>query len=190
MKLPALEGLLFIVGEDGLSIEKIESILEVSYEELKELIKQLCDTYNDPSRGLQLLVLGNKLKLTTKKEQKEYYERLVEEDDSALSQSALETLAIIAYNEPVTRVMVDEIRGIGSSHTIRKLISKNLIKEVGRSDAPGRPILYGVTDEFLDHFGLSSVSELPTLSEIKKEEVEEDLYHTRYQENEEKIESE
>lgn len=190
MKLPALEGLLFIVGEDGLSIDKIESILDVSYEELKELIKQLCDTYNDPSRGLQVLVLGNKLKLTTKKEQKEYYERLVEEDDSTLSQSALETLAIIAYNEPVTRVMVDEIRGIGSSHTIRKLISKNLIKEVGRSDAPGRPILYGVTDDFLDHFGLSSVSELPTLSEIKQEEVEEDLYHTRYQEDEEKVESE
>lgn len=183
MKAAALEGLLFIVGEDGLDVKKIEEILEISYEELKDLIKELCDIYSDPKRGLQLLVLGNKLKLTTKKEHKEYYERLIVEDDSILSQAALETLAIIAYNEPITRVRIDEVRGISSSHMVRKLISKNLIKEVGRSDLPGRPILYGVTDEFLDYFGLSSTKELPKLEEVTISEEETDLYTTKYSEN-------
>lgn len=185
MKLGALEGLLFVVGEDGLEVEKIESILDISYDELKDLIKQLCDIYSDSNRGLQLLVLGNKLKLTTKKEHKEYYEKLVEADDSNLSQSALETLAIIAYNEPITRIKIDEIRGINSSHMVRKLLSKNLIKEKGRSEQPGKPILYGITDEFLDYFGLSSVSELPQLTEIEKIQIEEDLYKTRYNDDKE-----
>lgn len=185
MKVGILEGLLFVVGEEGLEVEKIESILDVTYEELKDLIKQLCDVYADTNRGLQLLVLGNKLKLTTKKEHKEYYEKLIEEEDSNLSQAALETLAIIAYNEPITRIKVDEIRGINSSHMVRKLLSKNLIKEKGRSDQPGRPILYGVTDEFLDYFGLSSTSELPKLTEIEKIDIEEDLYHTRYNDEKE-----
>lgn len=185
MKLGVLEGLLFIVGEDGLELEKIESILDISYDELKVLIKDLCDVYADSSRGLQLLVLGNKLKLTTKKEHKEYYEKLIEEEDSTLSQAALETLAIIAYNEPITRVKIDEIRGINSSHMVRKLLSRNLIKEKGRSDQPGRPILYGVTDEFLDYFGLSSTAELPELTEIEKIDIEEDLYQTRYNDEKE-----
>jgi segregation and condensation protein B len=184
MKVAALEGLLFIVGEDGLDINKIEEILEVTYEELKELIKELCDMYSEANRGLQLLVLGNKLKLTTKKEHKEYYEKLVEEDDNILSQAALETLAIIAYNEPITRMKVDEVRGISSSHMIRKLLSKNLVKEVGRSDLPGRPILYGVTDEFLDYFGLSSTEELPKLEEVSISDEEKDLYTTRYNDSE------
>ncbi len=180
MKVAVLEGLLFIVGDEGLDINKIEEILEVSYDELKVLIKELCETYSNSNRGLQLLVLGNKLKLATKKEHKEYYEKLIMEDDSILSQAALETLAIIAYNEPITRVKVDEIRGIASSHMVRKLLSRNLIKEVGRSDLPGRPILYGVTDEFLDYFGLSSTEELPKLEEVQITEEEQDLYTTRY----------
>lgn len=185
MKLGVLEGLLFVVGEEGLEVEKIESILDITYDELKELIKELCDIYADPNRGLQLLVLGNKLKLTTKKEHKEYYEKLIEEEDSNLSQAALETLAIIAYNEPITRIKVDEIRGINSSHMIRKLLSKNLIQEKGRSNQAGRPILYGVTDDFLDYFGLSSTSELPKLEELSKEDIEEDLYQTRYNDEKE-----
>lgn len=185
MKLAALEGLLFVVGEDGLDVKKAEEILEVSYEELKELIKELCAIYADPKRGLQLLVLGNKLKLATKKEQKSYYEKLIEEEDATLSQAALETLAIIAYNQPIPCVKVDEIRGISSRHMIRKLLSKNLIKEMGKSDLPGRPTLYGVTDDFLDYFGLSSTSELPKLEEIEIQDVEEDLYTTRYQDGKE-----
>lgn len=184
MKIAALEGLLFIVGEDGIDIKKIEDILEVSYEEAKEMIKELCKIYSSPERGLQLYVLGNRLKLTTKKEHSSFYKKLVIEEDSTLSQAALETLAIIAYNQPITRTKIDEIRGISSGHMIRKLISKNLIKEVGKSEEAGRPSLYGTTNDFLDYFGLSSINDLPEIEEEKKENSENDLYHARYNEEE------
>lgn len=179
-----LEGLLFVVGEDGLSLEQIKEVLEIDDEKLKELVKELTNIYNDNKRGICLCVLGNKLKLTTKKEHKSYYEKLVEVQDTELSQAALETLAIVAYNQPVTRIKVDEIRGISSSHMIRKLVSRDLIEEKGRSDSPGRPILYGVTNGFLDYFGLASISELPTLETVEIKEEEKDLFSSKYKENE------
>jgi segregation and condensation protein B len=126
--------------------------------------------------------------LTTKPEHKEYYQRLVEENDSnKLSNAALETLAIIAYNEPITRLDIDELRGVSSSHIIRKLIAKDLIKEVGRADTIGRPILYGITNDFLDYFGLSSKEDLPQIKELNEaiEKEETDLFLSRYQENNE-----
>ena len=185
MKTGVLEGLLFLVGEDGLDVKQVEEILNCSYEEVKEMIKELCNIYNDEKRGLRLVVYGNRLKLTTKSEHKEYYEKLVSNDDSVLTQAALETLAIVAYNEPSTCIKIDEIRGVSSRHMVRKLISKNLVKEIGKSDLPGHPLLYGVTDEFLDHFGLSSVSELPALEKIELTKEDTDLYHTRYQDDKE-----
>ena len=105
-----------------------------------------------------------------------------EEASETLSNSALETLAIIAYNEPITRVTIDEIRGVSSAHIVRKLVFKNLIKEVGKSELPGRPILYGVTDQFLDYFGLSSTKELPKI-EIEENFEEKELYDSKYNEN-------
>lgn len=179
-----LEGLLFVVGEEGLSIDQITEILEISDDELKKIVGQLSLDYNDDNRGIVLKVLGNRLKLTTKEEHKKYYEKLVEIENTELSQAALETLAIIAYNEPVTRIKVDELRGISSSHMIRKLLSRDLIEEKGRSDAPGRPILYGVTNQFLDYFGLSSTSELPKLEEIEVLDEETDLFESKYKETE------
>ena len=108
---------------------------------------------------------------------------VVNEENNSLSSSALETLAIVAYNEPITRVEVDEIRGVQTGQLIRKLVAKGLIKEAGRSNLPGRPILYKTTTEFLDYFGLKSISELP---EIKMPEVKKDdgvsLYETKYTE--------
>ncbi len=175
-----LEGLLFIKGEDGLTLDKIKEIMEIDDTELSRLIDELTDEYSSDKRGINLVVLGNKLKLATKKEHYNYYEKLVLDDDSILSQAALETLAIIAYNQPITRVKVDEIRGINSSHMIRRLLSLDLIKELGRSDEPGRPNLYGVTDAFLDYFGLSSTDELPKLEEIEIEDGEEDLFASKY----------
>lgn len=183
MKIAALEGLLFIVGEDGMDIRQIEEVLEISHEEALNLIKKLCEIYESKERGLQLYVLGNRLKLTTKKEHFHFYKKLALEESPILSQAALETLAIIAYNQPITRMKIDEVRGISSGHMIRRLISKNLIKEVGKSDEAGRPTLYGITNEFLDYFGLSDISELPKIEEKIKEEREEDLYHVRYNEN-------
>ena len=184
-KQAVLEGLLFAVGEEGLSIEKIEEIMEISYDDLKDVISLLKQSYDSDERGIKLDVLGNRLKLTTKSIHKEYYQKLLEDEDSGiLSQAALETLAIIAYNQPITRIDVDEIRGVASAHMIKKLVSRDLIKEVGRSETAGRPILYGVTDEFLDYFGLASIDELPKIDEIKVNDEEKDLFNSKYNEQE------
>jgi len=186
-----LEGLLFVVGEDGLTLDQIEDVLEIGEEESHNLIMELKKDYEDDSRGLRIDFLGNRFKLTTKFEHKKYYQKLIENPETnTLSQAALETLAIIAYNEPITRVQVDAIRGVGSTSIIRKLVAKGFIKESGRSDIPGRPILYETTNEFLDYFGLSSVEDLPNIEDIietSPEEVDDntDLYTSRYEEVEE-----
>ncbi len=180
-----LEGLLFVVGEDGLTLKQIEEILEIDEEDAKDLLVSLREDYNSNDRGIRIDFLGNSFKLTTKKEHKDYYQKLLEnEEANHLSQSALETLAIIAYNEPVTRVEVDEIRGVSSSQMIRKLVAKGFVKEVGRSELPGRPILYKTTSEFLDYFGLATVDDLPKFEEFVKQEESDDidLYHSKYKE--------
>lgn len=183
-----LEGLLFVVGDDGLDLDEISRVLEISKDDVKELIKELQNDYQSDSRGIRIDFLGDKLKLTTKKEHNMYYQKLLTtEDNNNLSQAALETLAIIAYNQPITRVKVDELRGISNNHIIRKLVAKGLIKEGGRSNMPGRPILYETTSEFLDYFGLSSIDELPDMRDFLEEEEKEteddvDLYQSKYKE--------
>lgn len=181
-----LEGLLFVVGEDGLTLNQMVDILNISMEEAKELIGILKEKYESKDSGIRINFLGNTFKLTTKKEHREYYQKLIENPESnALSQAALETLAIIAYNQPITRGDVDEIRGVSSSQMIRKLVAKGFIKEIGRSDAVGRPILYKTTSEFLDYFGLATIEDLPKMEEFIKEEIEDnntDLYHSKYKE--------
>ena len=183
-----IEGLLFVVGDDGLDLDEISKILEISKDETKELIKELQNDYQSSDRGIRIDFLGDKLKLTTKKEHNMYYQKLLTtEDNNNLSQAALETLAIIAYNQPITRVKVDELRGISNNHIIRKLVAKGLIKEGGRSNMPGRPILYETTSEFLDYFGLSSIDELPDMRDFLEEEEKEaeddvDLYQSKYKE--------
>ncbi len=183
-----LEGLLFVVGEDGLTLDQIEEVLEITEEEVKALVNDLKQSYEAEDRGLRIDFLGNRLKLTTKFEHREYYQKLLENPETnILSQAALETLAIIAYNEPVTRMQVDKIRGVSSSQMIRKLVAKGLIKESGRSDLPGRPILYETTNDFLDYFGLKNIEELPDMEkyiEEAEEEVDEekDLYTSKYKE--------
>jgi len=185
-----LEGLLFVVGEDGLTLDQIEEVLELKEEEVKELVNDLKHSYEEEDRGLRIDFLGNRLKLTTKFEHREYYQKLLENPETnILSQAALETLAIIAYNEPVTRMQVDKIRGVSSSQMIRKLAAKGLIKESGRSDLPGRPILYEITNDFLDYFGLSNIEELPDMEkyiEASEEDIKEekDLYTSKYKEEE------
>ena len=190
MNKAVLEGLLFVVGEDGLTLEQIEDVLEINEEETKELIRELKKDYESEERGLRIDFLGNRFKLTTKFEHKQYYQKLIENPETnTLSQAALETLAIIAYNEPITRMQVDAIRGVESVSVMRKLVAKGFIKEAGRSELPGRPILYETTNEFLDFFGLSSIDDLPNIQDILQnvEEVEDenkDLYTSKYEENE------
>lgn len=191
MKLQSvLEGLLFVVGEEGLTLEQIRRTLEIDEEEAKKLVQSLKAEYEmSDSRGLRIDFLGNKFKLTTKKEHRAYYQRLIENPDTnTLSQAALETLAIIAYNEPITRVSVDNLRGVTSAQMIRKLVAKGFIKESGRSNLPGRPILYETTNEFLDYFGLSTIEDLPDMRDFLEEETEiiedTDLYQSKYKEPE------
>lgn len=185
MKLKAiLEGLLFVVGEEGISKEKLLNILDVSEEELQKLLDDYSMNLSKEDRGLSLEKYNDNYKLVTKKEHVDYYKKLVDvEISDTLSPAALETLAIIAYNQPITRLMVDEIRGVSSVYVMRRLILKNLIKEIGKSELPGRPILYGVTDQFLDYFGLKSLDELPEIDEEKPIETKE-LFSSKYKEEE------
>lgn len=184
MKLAALEGLLFLSGEDGISFQKLKDILEIDENELNELLNNLNNKYIDSTSGLKLVKYDNYYKITTKEEHRDYYKKLVTiEDESILSQACLETLAIIAYNGPITRIQVDEIRGINSSHMIRRLIAKNLIEDVGKADLPGRPHLYQVTKDFLDYFGLESIKDLPIIEEKEVEDVETNLFESKYHEN-------
>ena len=179
-----LEGLLFVVGEDGLTLDQIEDVLNINEEQSRELIRSLKHDYEDDSRGLRIDFLGNRFKITTKFEHKEYYQKLIENPETNfLSQAALETLAIIAYNEPITRISVDEIRGVNSSQMIRNLVSKGFIVEDGKSDLPGKPNLYKTTNYFLDYFNLSSIDELPKIDMDDIEVLEDDdLFNTRYKE--------
>lgn len=180
-----IEGLLFVIGEDGLTLEQIVEITGRSLDEVKDSLTSLREKYEKEERGIRIHFLGNTFKLTTKKEHKEFYQKLIETPGtSSLSQSALETLAIIAYNQPVTRIEVDEIRGISSAQMMRKLVAKNFIKEVGRSSLPGRPILYKTTSEFLDYFGLATIEDLPKVEQLTEMNKNDgiDLYKSKYQE--------
>ncbi len=179
-----LEGLLFIVGNEGLNINQICEILELEEPEVLVLIDELIENYSSEDRGIELKKLGDTYKLTTKEVHKAYYQKLSEISDVRnLSQSALETLAIIAYNEPITRLQVDQLRGVNSSQIIRSLVAKDFVKELGKAESPGRPNLYGITKEFLDYFGLSSRDELPKFEEIKQDDNIE-LYTSKYSEEE------
>ncbi len=181
-----LEGLLYVSGDDGLTLKQVMSILSLNEEEAKNLVYRLKRNYEEEDRGLRLNYLGNTFKLTTKQEHKEYYEKLLENPSThTLSQAALEVLAIIAYNEPVTRGQVDEMRGVDSIFVLRKLLAKGLIKESGRSNLPGHPILYKTTDDFLDYFGLSTKEDLPDISITIDDSEEKDLFQSNYHEEKE-----
>lgn len=182
-----LEGLLYVQGDNGLTLKEVMSILNLSEEEAKDVVYKLKIAYENDNRGLRLSYLGNTFKLTTKQEHKDYYERLLESPRThTLSQAALEVLAIIVYNEPITRGQVDEMRGVDSTFMMRKLLAKGLIKESGRSDMPGHPTLYKTTDDFLDYFGLSTKDDLPDISKLEVElgeDGEKDLFQSNYKEN-------
>ena len=179
-----IEGLLYVQGDLGLTIDDVSNVLEISPEEAKELILSLKQDYINEDRGLRINYLGNTFKLTTKEEHKEYFKKLLENPkNNVLSNQALETLAIIAYNEPVTRLDIDEIRGVDSVYVVRRLLAKGLIKECGRSDKPGHPILYKTTSEFLDYFGLASKEDLPKIEVLEENNEDKDLFKSTYKED-------
>ena len=178
-----IEGLLYVQGDLGLTINQIEDILEVPEEEAKILVLNLKNYYEENNRGLRINYLGNTIKLTTKEEHQKYYQKLLESPSSNnLSESALEVLAIIAYNEPITRGDLEKLRRVDSTYVLRRLLAKGLIKECGKSDLPGRPILYKTTDDFLDYFGLASIKDLPNIELLEEDNSPKDLYTSIYKE--------
>ncbi|QSB50202.1 SMC-Scp complex subunit ScpB [Parageobacillus toebii] len=182
-----VEGLLFAAGDEGLSLQQIAAVLEIEEEQAQAIIHMLKEEYEQQKRGIQLIELAGVFQLATKKEHAPYLKKLVESPSStSLSQAALETLAIIAYRQPITRAEIEEIRGVKSDKPIQTLIAKALIKEVGRAEGTGRPILYGTTKEFLDYFGLKTLEELPPLPELQGDdeaEKEADLFFEKFEEN-------
>ena len=177
-----LEALLFAVGSEGLSLEELTNILEKDADDILKDLDKLNEKYKSEESGIELKLLGNSYKLTTKESEVEYLKKLATETSNNLTEAALETLAIIAYNEPITRVQIDEIRGINSSNMIRNLIAKGLIENSGKSDLPGRPNLYKTTPFFLDYFNLSNINELPEIEEEVEVLEDDDLYKSRYSE--------
>ncbi|MEB1808726.1 MAG: SMC-Scp complex subunit ScpB [Bacillaceae bacterium] len=189
-----IEGLLFVAGEDGLTEEQLASILKVERETVQEALHDLEVDLKEMKRGMQLIEMAGAYQLTTKPEHALYFQKLVEAPGhTGLSQAALETLAIVAYKQPITRVEIEEIRGVKTEKAIQTLTAKLLIKDVGRAEGSGRAILYGTTKEFLDYFGLKSLKELPPLPDKVDEgffEEDEDLFFKKFEEGMETLLSE
>ena len=178
-----IEALLYVCGDEGLTLSELSDIIEKPIDECKEMVLSLKEKYVNEDRGLRINYLGNSFKLTTKEEYSPYFKKLVETSrNNTLSDQALETLAIIAYNEPITRVQIDEMRGVDSVYIVRRLLARGLIKECGKSDLPGKPTLYKTTDEFLDYFNLASKEDLPRIEMEDEESGEKDLYTSSYKE--------
>jgi segregation and condensation protein B len=182
----AIEGLLFVVGDEGMTAADIATVLEMKEETVSEALSALRLLYKEQQRGLQIVEMAGAFRLTTRPEHAPYFKKLATSPlHSSLSQAALETLAIVAYRQPITRMEIDDIRGVKSDRAIHTLSSKLLIKEVGRAKGPGRPILYGTTAFFLDHFGLNNLDELPPLPDNVDEsslEDEADLFFKKFEE--------
>lgn len=182
-----LESLLFAAGDEGLSLKQLAEVLEVDEQKAMEIIEDIKQEYDQNSeRGIMIVQLAGTYQLATKKVNAPYLKKLVDSPHTTtLSQAALETLAIIAYKQPITRAEIEEIRGVKTERPLHTLMSKALIKEVGRAEGTGRAYLYGTSKEFLDYFGLKSIEELPQLPEKAEDEFiqeEADLFFEKFNE--------
>ena len=158
-----VEAILFVTG-DAVEKKELCRALEITEGELSETLDALESGYDFDRRGLRLLRFGDHVQLGTRPDYAPYVERLLQPvQKQSLSQAVMETLAVIAYRQPVTKAEIEQIRGVKCDYSVQSLITKGLIAEVGRKEALGRPILYGTTDAFLRHFCISSVSELPEI---------------------------
>ena len=167
-----IEAVLFTMG-DSVPLEKIAAVLELGKEETQFIIRQMMLRYEEEDRGIKIIELDGAYQMCTKKEMYEYLIRIAKQPKKqVLTDVLLETLSIIAYKQPITKMEIEKIRGVSSDHAVNKLIEFNLVEEKGRLEAPGRPVLFGTTEEFLRCFGLSSLSELPELSMEAREEMQ------------------
>lgn len=159
----AIESLLFVSGEP-LNVKDISNALEMSIKSVNNILNEMIEDYEREERGINIICINGDYQFATKSCNSEYIQKLLKKNKrQSLSQASLESLAIIAYKQPITRIDIDEIRGVKSESAILRLIEKGLIKEVGRLEVPGRPILYGTTEEFLRQFSLKELKELPSL---------------------------
>lgn len=175
----AVEAILFTMG-DSVELSKIASAIEHDEETTRKIIHQMMDKYKAEDRGIQIVELEDSFQLCTKKQNYDYLIRIAKQPKRyVLTDVLLETLSIIAYKQPVTKLEVEKIRGVKSDHAVNKLVEYNLACEVGRLDAPGKPILFGTTEEFLRRFSIQSVDDLPVLNpeqvEHFKSEAEEEV---------------
>lgn len=165
-----IEAILFACGRE-VEIKELMSTLEMSSEEILTIIESMKQDYLQNERGIEIIKVNDALQLTTKKDYYEYiYPIFDKRSKPNLSNAALETLSIIAYNPKITRAEIEAIRGVNSDGTMYKLLEYNLIESVGKADAPGRPTMYGVTNEFMKMFGITSLDELPELPKYKLDE--------------------
>ena len=172
-----VEGLLYVVGEDGVRIEQLALVIERSLEDTKTILENIQRKYAEEIYGIELVGYGSVYKFITKSAVYPYAQTLFgSAKQNTLSQAALETLAIIAYKQPITRVEIEELRGVSAEVMLRKLQARNLIREAGRSEAVGRPILYEVTEEFMDSFKLYTLNELPDLPEYNQSDENDNLF--------------
>ena len=159
----AIESMLFVSGEP-LPLREISNNLELKEKNVVEILQEMTTEYEDKSRGIRLISLDEAYQLVTKSENSEFVQKLLKKNKKhSLSQASIESLAIIAYKQPITRIDIDEIRGVKSESAITRLVERGLIKDVWRLEVPGRPILYGTTDEFLRQFDLRDLKDLPSL---------------------------
>ena len=170
----ALEAILFTMGE-SVEAEKIAVAIEHDVDTTVKIIHNMMDKYENEDRGIKIIELEGSFQLCTKEE---YYDNLIricsQPRRYTLTDAALETLSIIAYKQPVTKIEIEKIRGVNSDRSVNKLVELELVKEVGRLDAPGRPMLFGTTEEFLRTFGVGSIDELPVISEDMVEQYKEE----------------
>lgn len=156
-----IESLLF-VSKEPLTIKTLSYVLELPESEIQPLVNELVEEYNLEDKGINMSIVANGYQMHTRPEFAPYIEKLYKPQNSyGLSRAALETLAIIAYKQPITRAEIEAIRGVKADSSIGTLVEKNLVKEVGRKEGPGRPVLFGTSDSFLKYFGLKDISELP-----------------------------
>ena len=174
-----IEAILFAMGE-AVELSRIAKAIQQDVTTTENIIRNMMIHYQEEERGIQIIELEHSFQLCTKKE---YYDSLIrfaaQPNKPTLTDVMLETLSIIAYKQPVTKAEIEKIRGVKCDHAINKLVEYNLVQELGRLDAPGRPILFGTTEEFLRNFGVQSTEDLPTISPVKmvdfKAEAEEEI---------------
>ena len=165
-----IEAILFTMG-DSVEISRLAEVIEENVKKTKEILKEMKASYEEEDRGITLIELEDSVQLCTKSDMYEHLIKIAKTPRKfVLTDTLMETLSIVAYKQPITRIEIERIRGVSCDHAVNRMVEFNLIKEVGRLDAPGRPLLFGTTEEFLRSFGVKSLEELPELNAVQVEE--------------------